>query len=101
MAQNTLRTAGHVERRPINIRGAYIPRTSLRNADLSYANLSEANAAGVDFRGANMTGTILDGTILRGALLSDVIGLRVEQLRHAIIDDETQLPAYIDRAALR
>ena len=100
MGQQVLKAGDPPHRRPINIRGAYIPRTVLRNADLSHANLAEANATGVDFRGANMTGTILTGTILKGALLSGVIGLSIEQLRQAIIDDQTQLPDYIDRSSL-
>lgn len=84
----------------IDLHGAYVPRTSLREAVLIFADLSEANATRVDFRGADMTGAKLKGTILRGADLREVIGLTVEQLKEAIIDDTTLLPDYIDRAAL-
>jgi uncharacterized protein YjbI with pentapeptide repeats len=84
----------------INLHGAYVPRTSLREAILAFADLSEANATRVDFRGADMTGAKLKGTILRGADLTDVKGLTVNQLREAILDDETILPDYIDRSEL-
>ena len=82
----------------IDLHGAHVPRTSLRQANLTNANLSEANATGVDFTDANMTGTNLHGTILKGAILSGVVGLTVEQIRGAIIDGATVLPDYIDRA---
>lgn len=84
----------------IDLHGAYVPRTSLRDAVLIFADLSEANATRVDFRGADMTGAKLNGTILVGADLRDVVGLTIEQLREAVIDETTLLPEYIDRAAL-
>jgi uncharacterized protein YjbI with pentapeptide repeats len=84
----------------IDLHGAYVARTDLRGAILTNADLTDANATNVDFRGADMTGTILTGTILNGADLRDVIGLTVEQLESAVINEQTILPDYLDRAAL-
>jgi uncharacterized protein YjbI with pentapeptide repeats len=84
----------------IDLHGAHVPRTSLRQANLTNADLSHANASGVDFTGANMAGTKLDGTILKGAILTGVKGLTIEQLKQAVIDEATRLPDYIDRSRI-
>lgn len=64
------------------------------------ADLAGADAAGASFRHADMLRANLDGTILKGANLEGARNLTVEQLRKAVIDHETVLPDYIDRALL-
>jgi uncharacterized protein YjbI with pentapeptide repeats len=97
---HTARTTTVRSKPKIDLHGAYVPRTSLRNAILTFADLSEANATNVDFRGADLTGAKLVGTILHGADLRDVSGLTVQQLKSAILDENTKLPDYIDRTQL-
>ncbi len=41
----------------------------------------------------DVTGAVFDGADLRGADLSGVVGLSVEQLQMAIIDETTILPS--------
>jgi uncharacterized protein YjbI with pentapeptide repeats len=63
--------------------------------------LAGADATNAIFRDADFEGALLAGTILRGADLTGAKNLTVEQLSAAIIDNQTILPAYIDRAQLR
>jgi uncharacterized protein YjbI with pentapeptide repeats len=63
---------------------------------MSHADATNANFQGVDFQDAQ-----LRGTILRGADLAGARNLTIEQLSEAIIDENTILPSYIDRAMLR
>ncbi|MDM8523663.1 pentapeptide repeat-containing protein [Desulfococcaceae bacterium HSG8] len=73
--------------------------TDLRDADLaeanlSYANLSSANLGGANLSGVNLRGADLSGTDLRGADLSRAgSGVTPDQLKGAITDDTTKLPA--------
>jgi len=85
----------------LDLRGAFVRRTSLRKANLTNANLRGADCTGVDFSGANFAGAVLEGTILREANLTGALNLTIEQLRSAVIDEATVLPDYISRSALR
>ncbi len=87
--------------RTLDIHGAFVRRTDLSGASLRGANLAGADATGailqnVDFEGAN-----LRGTILRGADLTGAKNLKLDQISEAVIDSQTVLPDYIDRAKLR
>jgi uncharacterized protein YjbI with pentapeptide repeats len=84
----------------LDVRGAFVRRTDLSGASLRGANLSNADASGALFRNADFEGARLVGTILRGADLTGARNLTIEQLATAVIDDETRLPAHIDRAKL-
>jgi uncharacterized protein YjbI with pentapeptide repeats len=87
--------------RVLDLHGAFVRRIDLSGASLRGANMSGADATNAIFRGADFAGARLDGTILKGADLSGVRNLTAEQLAHAVIDDHTVLPAYIDRECLR
>jgi uncharacterized protein YjbI with pentapeptide repeats len=87
--------------RILDIHGAFVRRTDLSGASLRDANMSGADASNAIFRDADFAGAILHGTVLRGADLTGAKNLTLEQLSEAIIDDETILPDYIDRAKLR
>jgi len=82
---------------PVNLSGARIRRTRLDHADLSRANFSDADLTGASLVGANFRDTILDGTILKGADLRQARNLTVAQIKTAVIDETTRLPAYIAR----
>lgn len=82
----------------VDIRGAFVRRVDLTDAILRGANLSDADATGALFRGADFAEARLARTILRGADLTGAINLTAGQLAEAIIDDDTRLPAGIDRA---
>ncbi len=85
----------------LDIHGAFVRRTDLSGASLRGANMSGADATNAVFRGADFKDALLRGTVLRGADLTGAKNLTIEQLSAAIIDDETILPNYIDRARLR
>ena len=97
MPKNQVRAA----QRSLDIHGAFVRRTNLSGASLRGANLTGADATSANFRDADFEGATLTGTILRGADLTGAKNLTVEQLSAAIIDDQTILPGYIDRANLR
>jgi uncharacterized protein YjbI with pentapeptide repeats len=84
----------------LDIHGAFIRRVDLSGASLRGANISGADATNASFRGVDFADAVLRGTVLRGADLTAAKNLTVEQLAEAIIDDETILPSYIDRARL-
>ncbi len=85
----------------LDIHGAFVRRTDLSGASLRDANMSGADATNAIFRGVDFEGAVLRGTVLRGADLTGAKNLTIEQLSEAIIDDDTILPKYIDRAKLR
>jgi len=85
----------------LDLRGAYVPRTNLSFTNLEGAKLSGADFTGADWRGVNLKDARLDGTILRGADLTGAKNLTVEQLRSAIIDENTKLPEGFDFEQLR
>jgi uncharacterized protein YjbI with pentapeptide repeats len=84
----------------LDLHGAYLRHTDFRNFNLEGANLSGADFTEASFRGANFKNADLKGTILRGADLTDVTNLTGKQLDTAIIDDRTQLPAYLVDSAI-
>ena len=43
----------------------------------------------------DVTGACFQGADLRGVDLREVVGLTSEQIRDAIIDEQTQLPGYL------
>jgi len=88
-------------RRKLDIHGAFVRRTDLSGASLRGANMSRTDATNAIFRDVDFDGAQLRGTILRGADLTGAKNLTIEQLSEAIIDDDTILPNYIDRAKLR
>ena len=47
----------------------------------------------------DITGACLDGADLRGVDLSEVIGLTMDQVRNAIVDEHTRLPDYLNQPA--
>lgn len=71
-----------------DLRGA-----DLRKVLLRYADLGAADLAGADLRGADLGGADLWQTDLRGADLTGASGLTSEQLRCALVDSGTRLPA--------
>ena len=82
-----------------------LPGVFLRRADFSGANMAGADLRGADaqharFVGVNLRDASLDRADLRGADLTGARNLTVEQLRMAILDADTKLPAYIDPSLL-
>ena len=87
-----------VEEKPaikLDIHGAFIRRTDLRNTNLERADLSGADAQNALFCRANFKNAKLAGTNLKGADLTGAKNLTVEQLGQAIVDKTTILPDYI------
>jgi uncharacterized protein YjbI with pentapeptide repeats len=84
----------------LDLHGAFVRRTDLSGASLQGANMTKVDATNASFRGADFEGARLKGAILRGADLTGAKNLTLEQLSSAIIDDQTALPAYIDRDKL-
>ena len=79
----------------LDLHGAYLRGTNLSRANLEAANLSGADFTGASFRGSNFRNANLAGTILRGADLTDATNLTGEQLKAAIIDEQTRLPVLV------
>ena len=96
-----LKNKSQVAAPTLDIHGAFVRRTNLSGASLRGANMSGADATGAVFRGVDFKDARLRGTILRGADLEGAKNLTLEQLAEAIVDDDTILPLYIDRARLR
>lgn len=88
------------ENLPLNLSGAFIRRTRLDRAVLVNANLTRADMTGASIRNADLKGARLKNAILNGADLTGATNLTLEQLAEAVIDDDTKLPEYIDRAEL-
>jgi len=86
--------------RTLDLHGAFVRRLDLSGASLRDANLTKVDATNAIFRGADFAGARLDGATLKGADLTEAKNLTLEQLARAIIDSNTALPAYIDRAKL-
>jgi hypothetical protein len=84
----------------VDIHGAFIRRVDLSHASLERANLAGADATKASFRGANLEDATLTGTILKGADLREAKNVTVDQLREAIIDEDTMLPEHIQREDL-
>jgi uncharacterized protein YjbI with pentapeptide repeats len=89
-----------ITRSKLDIHGAFVRRADLSGASLRGANMSRTDATRAILRDVDFDGALLRGTILRGADLTGAKNLTLEQLSEAIIDDDTILPDYIDRARL-
>jgi hypothetical protein len=66
------------------------------NADLTEANFAGARIGDAKFNNTDLTRANFEETELGGADLSGALYVTFEQLREAIIDDETKLPAYLE-----
>ncbi|PSB58409.1 pentapeptide repeat-containing protein [Chamaesiphon polymorphus] len=75
-----------------DLEGAYLWQANLEGANLTEANLEQANLEGANLKDANLQQTNLIDADLRNA-----IGLTRQQLSHAICNETTQLPDYLDR----
>ncbi len=73
--------------------GANLIRATLTGANLAKATLTEANLAKATFAGANLTKATFMGANLEHADLSGAKGLLPEQIRSAVTDRATRLPA--------
>jgi uncharacterized protein YjbI with pentapeptide repeats len=90
------------------LKDAIFVRTHLEGAQLLRVHCERANFAEACFeatsstiRTANLIGVYIDGanfssTRFRGVDLSHVYGMTRAQIEHAITDDETILPDYLD-----
>jgi len=96
-----LKSQDRPAKRTLDIHGAFVRRADLSGASLRGANMAGADATNAVLRDVDFNNAILRGTILRGADLTGAKNLTVEQLSEAVIDDQTILPSYIDRAKLR
>jgi uncharacterized protein YjbI with pentapeptide repeats len=82
-----------------NLRAANLAEAELLGADLSNANLRGANLFGADLRWATLRAAFLwgvnfFGADLRGVDFTKAIGLTIEQIEGAVIDETTTLPHY-------
>jgi uncharacterized protein YjbI with pentapeptide repeats len=77
----------------LDLSGTYLRRTDLSHAKLERANLSRADFSNAVLRDADFKDAILESTILRGADLTGAKNLTKDQLRKAILDPKTKLPA--------
>jgi hypothetical protein len=75
----------------VNLSGASLAQAQLKAAHLTNSNLTRAN-----LNRANMEGAWLENTSLLGADLTGVLGLTMDQIKMAIINDETKLPDYLN-----
>lgn len=87
--------------KPLRLVGAFIRRTTLDHASLVGANLTRADLTGASARGADFKDAIMNKTVLRGTDLTDARNMTIEQLSHAVIDEKTVLPEYINRSSLK
>ena len=94
----------------VGLEGADLSKADMHGVNLKKANLSEAILVGAnlitaklnlaDFRGASLLNTNLykadfSNAILNGANLEHAQGITCEQIRSAVIDENTRLPDYI------
>ena len=88
-----------------NFEGSNLGLAVLKGADARQASFERADLSGADFTGvnlrmANIYDADLDHTILIGADLRNVRGMTHDQLHHAIIDQTTLLPDYLQPCSL-
>jgi len=76
----------------VHFEGAMLSHTRLDSADLSGAFFSGATVDVASFEGANLLGTHFEGVDLRNAT-----GLTWQQIKEAHIDEETKLPAQLEK----
>ena len=94
----------------VYLEGADLSKADMHGADLSQANLSGtvlrganliaakfklADLHGANFLNANVYRADFRDTILNGADLSHAVGITCDQIKSAIIDENTRLPDYI------
>ncbi len=84
-----------------DLTGADLGGTDLRKADLTGANLQDAalqkaNLQGAKLDDADLKGADLRDADLRGLDLGGAKNLTLEQVRVAVTDGKTRLPAYLD-----
>jgi uncharacterized protein YjbI with pentapeptide repeats len=87
-----------------NLVAADLNGSNFTLANLTNANLQEANLRGATLSGADLTGARLDKAdfrraTLHGANLSLASGLTQAQLDTACVDEQTKLPAELNRPA--
>lgn len=75
----------------VNLKDADLRKADLRNADLRGAHLDKTNLADANLEAAN----------LRGAELRIAHGLTNEQIKAALTDEKTKLPAYLKVSSQR
>jgi uncharacterized protein YjbI with pentapeptide repeats len=95
--------------RRANLACAILERAVLRKSDFRDSNLRQANISGADLWGANLAGADLrDASLascflkradLRGTDLSTARGLTEDQIKDAVGDAKTKLPAGLARPA--
>jgi uncharacterized protein YjbI with pentapeptide repeats len=78
-----------------NFMNAMLAHSHFYNANLSKANLSKANLKGAILIGADLEGADLTGADLAGANLNRAENINCEQIKSAVIDENTRLPDYI------
>jgi uncharacterized protein YjbI with pentapeptide repeats len=83
----------------LDVHGAFLRSTDLSNANLEGANLSGADFTNASLRGSNLRNADLHGTIFRGADLTDTMNLTDEQIKAALIDERSRLPASLAAAS--
>jgi uncharacterized protein YjbI with pentapeptide repeats len=72
---------------------ANLEAAALQGADLAKCILASANLSGADLSNANLDGANLSETDFRGAILLEARGLTNAQIKWAITDETTKLPA--------
>ncbi|HEX8738235.1 MAG TPA: pentapeptide repeat-containing protein [Pyrinomonadaceae bacterium] len=85
----------------VNLRQANLSFADVSDVIFNEADLSNADLSGADLRNAIFDPTSLYGTDftsadLRGAKLGTSLGLTFEQIKEAIIDEETELPVDLE-----
>jgi uncharacterized protein YjbI with pentapeptide repeats len=83
-----------------DMHGVFLEKANLSGADLRGANLigaklNKANLSHANLKNAKLLDTDLSDAILKGADFRNVIGLHCGQILSALIDENTQFPAYI------
>jgi hypothetical protein len=76
-----------------NLYEANLEGAVLQRADLAKCMLASANLSGADLSDANLDGANLSKTDFRGAILLEARGLTNAQIKWAITDETTKLPA--------
>ena len=75
-----------------DLRGTHLARADLEGANLGIAQLKGADLRGAQLKGADLMGAQLARADLKGANLENITDLTQEQIKEAILDENTQLP---------
>jgi len=78
---------------------AHLEKAFLYEANLEGALLTNANLQGAWLWKTHLKGANLEGAHLEGADLTGAVGLTMQQLKSAHLDDKTKLPEYLREAA--